>query len=92
MLHKNKEVEELEAQLRIVSQAAAEAIERASILELELESSRQDMSRSTSSSSLHGSINGCYTQEERLSILENALGAIFRARNELSSSHNYQCV
>lgn len=90
MQQKNREVEELEAQLRIVSQAAAQAIERASVLENELESSRLTMSRSTSQSSLMGSDCSASSQDERLSVLENALDAIFRARTELSARHNYQ--
>ncbi|GMM52411.1 hypothetical protein DASB73_033740 [Starmerella bacillaris] len=93
MHQKNKEIEELEAQLRIVSQAAAEAIERASRLESELESTKsRSMSRSSSLSSLGSQLHGYTTPDERLGVLENALSAIYRARSELSSPHNFQHV
>lgn len=88
-----KEVEDLEAQLRIMSQAAAEAIERASRLENELASSRRErISKSSSLSSLSSDGSLFSTPEDRLDVLENALDAIHRARGELSKPYNYQYI
>ena len=85
------EIAELEAQLKIMSQAAANAIERASKLEMELES------RSTSSSASNSSISSLGSDEQlsptdRLNILENAMDAIYLSRTELAKPYNYQHI
>lgn len=88
-----REVEELEAQLRIMSKAAAEAIERASKLENELALSRRErMPKSASISSISSDISLSSTAEDRLGVLENALDAIHRARGEISKPYNYQYI
>lgn len=88
---RRNEVEQLESQLRIMSQAAAEAIERASRLETELANSRSSMSSSSSQESLSDfSDNLVRSPNERLQVLENALSVIHRSRSELSGPYNFE--
>lgn len=85
------EVEQLESQLRIMSQAAAEAIERASKLEIELANRRNSFSSASSAESIPGSpTKRASSSEERLRVLENALNVIHRSRRELSSPYNFE--
>lgn len=88
---RRNEVEQLESQLRIMSQAAAEAIERASKLETELANSRSSMSSSSSQESLADfPDNLVRSPNERLQVLENALSVIHRSRSELSGPYNFE--
>lgn len=84
---RKNEIADLEAQLRIMSQAAADAIERASKLEMELQS--YGHSRSSSLGSLDSDQG---SPRDRLGILENAMNAIYRSRTELAKPYNYQYI
>lgn len=74
-----------------MSQAAAEAIERATRLETELANSRSSMSSSSSQESISDYSDKLYgSPNERLQVLENALSVIHKSRTELSGPYNFE--
>lgn len=90
-----EQIEDLEYQLRQLSNTAAQAIDRVAELELELAAanawrSPSSMSTSSSVSSLGSLSSDELRPNERLQALETAVMAIKRARSELFAPHNFQ--
>lgn len=84
-ISERQQIQDLEAQLKQLSNTAASALDRVSQLEDEI----HGMTSSSSNSSLSSLKTG---EDDRLEVLEAAIHAIHRARLELSAPHNYRYI